>query len=156
MPRVFSQRLVVPEDVIDVNRHVNNLAYLRWMLDVAVAHSTAQGWPVERYLQLGQSWVVRSHAIEYLRPARLGEELLLLTWVEDMASRRSRRRYIFWRPADRAAIARAETQWVFVDGTSGRPVAVPEELRTAFELVPPEEDILQTLGLTRREPESIA
>ncbi len=154
MPRVFSQRLIVTDDVIDMNRHVNNLAYLRWMLEGAIAHSAAQGWPVERYVALGQSWVVRSHFIEYLKPARLGEELLLLTWVEDLVSPRSRRRYRFWRPADGATIARADTQWVFVDTTRGRPAPIPDALATAFELVPPGEDVLETVGLGRRTPES--
>ena len=147
MPRILSHAFTVPADVIDVNRHVNNLAYLRWMLDVAVAHSTAQGWPMARYLELGQAWVVRSHAIEYLRPALEGEALLLLTWVEDMLSRSSRRRYLFCRPADGAVLARADTQWVFVDVASGRPVGIPATLRDAFEVVPPGENVLQTLGL---------
>ena len=46
MPRIYLHRLAVPDDVIDVNRHVNNLAYLRCMQDVATAHSVAQGWPL--------------------------------------------------------------------------------------------------------------
>ncbi len=154
MPRIFSHRFTVPDDVIDVNRHVNNLAYLRWMLDVAIAHSTAQGWPMERYLALGQAWVVRSHGIEYLRPALAGEELLLLTWVEDMQRRSSRRRYLFFRPADGAVLARADTQWVFVDGATGRPVGIPDQLREAFEPVPPGEAVLETLGLVPVAPQA--
>jgi acyl-CoA thioester hydrolase len=69
--RVYSKRFAIPEDAIDRQGHVNNLAYVAWMQDVAIEHSAAAGWPMERYLALGASWVVRSHFVEYLRPAGL-------------------------------------------------------------------------------------
>lgn len=141
---------------MDVNRHVNNLAYLRWMQDVAIAHSTAQGWPMARYLAQRQSWVVRSHFIEYLLPAVAGEELLILTWVADMRTQSSRRRYLFWRPGTASAVARAETQWVYVDMDRGRPLAVPDDLRQAFDLVPDTENVLVTLGLAAASPKDPA
>jgi acyl-CoA thioester hydrolase len=39
------------------------------MQDIAIEHSAAAGWPMARYVELGAGWVVRSHFIEYLRPA---------------------------------------------------------------------------------------
>ncbi len=147
MPRIFIKPLIVTQDAIDVQRHVNNLAYLRWMQDVAIEHSAARGWSMDRYVASGTGWVVRSHYIEYLRPAFLGEELSLLTWVEDVKRRSSRRRYLFWRPSDQEVVAKAETVWVFVDLKAGKPVPIPEDLRTAFELVPEKEDVLTTTGL---------
>jgi len=68
MPRIFRQELIVTEDAIDEFGHVNNQRYIAWMQEVATAHSAANGWPMERYLQTGAAWVVRSHFIEYLRP----------------------------------------------------------------------------------------
>lgn len=135
MPRVYSHRFLVPDDAIDVNRHVNNLAYLRWMQDVATAHSEAQGWPLERYLAAGAGWFVRSHTIEYLRPAFAGDELAVHTWVAGMATRSSPRRYRFVRTADGESVARAETLWVFVDFASGRPVRIPDAVAVSFPVV---------------------
>ena len=71
---------------MDAHGHANNLEYLRWMVDAAVQHSAAQGWPAERYLELGQSWFVRSHTIEYLRPAGAGERLAIVTWAPFFAA----------------------------------------------------------------------
>ena len=150
MPRILVQPLDVPGSAIDVNGHVNNLAYLQWMQDSAIAHSTAQGWPVERYLQARAGWVVRSHYIEYLRPAFAGERLILLTWVAGMRKRSSARKFLFWRPEDQQVIARAETLWVFVDSATGRPGSIPPELATAFEVVPSEEDVLAALSPAER------
>ena len=135
MPRIYQHRFVIADDVIDVNRHVNNLAYLRWMQDVAVAHSTAQGWPLERYLALGAGWFVRSHFIEYLRPAFAGDQVTIHTWVKAMSARASPRRYLFVRDDDGEAIARAETLWVFVDFHSGRPAPISPEVMAAFPVV---------------------
>ena len=79
--RIYSKRFPVPAEAIDVQGHVNNLAYVEWMQDVAIEHSAAAGWPMSRYLALGAVWVVRSHFIEYLRPAFSGEPLAVHTWV---------------------------------------------------------------------------
>ena len=148
MPRVLIQTLQVPPEAIDVNRHVNNLAYLGWMQDVAIQHSAVRGWPMSRYVETRTAWVVPSHFIEYLTPALVGEALTILTWVVDLKRRSSRRRYLFYRAADRKAIARAETVWVFVDATTGRPIPIPEAVQGAFEIVPLDEDVLATSGLT--------
>lgn len=140
MPRVFTQTFTVPPDAIDELRHVNNLKYLAWMQDVAIAHSAAQGWPLERYLRGGAGFVVRSHAIEYRRPAFLGEEIALLTWVSGFGQRSSPRKYLFRRTGDNRILATAETGWVFVDFRTGQPLDIPDDLRAAFEVVPPAEE----------------
>lgn len=140
MPRVFTQTFTVPPDAIDELRHVNNLKYLAWMQDVAIAHSAAQGWPLERYLETGAGFVVRSHTIEYRRPAVLGDEIALLTWVAGFGQHSSPRKYLFRRTRDGQVLATAETGWVFVDFRSGQPRVIPEAVRTAFEVVPPEEE----------------
>jgi len=142
MPRVLLHDFVVPGDAIDVNGHVNNLAYLRWMQEVAIQHSGEQGWPVERYQAAGTGWVVRSHFIEYLIPCFAGESLTLLTWVTGFKRHSSPRRYLFWRGRDRRVIARAETLWIFVNGRTGRPEQIPPEVAQAFEVVPESENVL--------------
>jgi len=150
VPRIHLHRLAVADDAIDVNRHVNNLVYLHWMQDAATAHSTAQGWPLERYLAAGAGWFVRSHFIEYLQPAFAGDALLLYTWVKGMAGRTSARRYLVLREQDGVAVAKAETLWVFVDFRSGRPVRIPPEVVAAFPVVP--DDDAELAALTPRRP----
>ena len=145
MPRIFVHEFTVPDASIDVNHHVHHLEYLRWMQDVAIAHSAARGWPHERYRAAGIAWVVRSHSIEYLRPAFAGDALSLLTWVADLRSRSSLRCYLVWRASDRQVLARGETRWVLVEGDSGRARAIPEELRSSFEVVSDPEEALRLL-----------
>jgi acyl-CoA thioester hydrolase len=135
MPRVFAHTFSVPEDAIDELGHVSNLKYLAWMQDIAIRHSAAQGWPVERYLENGAVWVVRSHFITYLRPAFAGQAITLQTWVAELRRRSSSRRYLVRRDSDDRVLVEAETLWVYVDRQNGRPRRIPDELRAAFEVV---------------------
>jgi acyl-CoA thioester hydrolase len=135
MPRIFTHRFRVPDEAIDALGHVNNLRYLGWMQDVAILHSAAQGWPLERYVDLGQSWVVQSHFIKYIRPAFADEAISLYTWISGFSPRSSPRKYLFWRAADQQILAEAETLWVFVDLKTGRPCHLPQAVRDAFEII---------------------
>ncbi|WP_437185580.1 acyl-CoA thioesterase [Planctomicrobium sp. SH668] len=122
---------VVPAD-IDGLGHANNTVYFRWMQDAAVAHSSLQRWPTERYELHGWAWFVRSHHIEYRRPALLGNVLRIRTWVSEMTKFTSRRKFEFF--CGNQLIARAETYWAFVDTRSGRLQAIPNEVSSSFEL----------------------
>jgi acyl-CoA thioester hydrolase len=134
MVRIFRQELTVSDDAIDAFGHVNNQRYIAWMQEVATAHSATNGWPMERYLEIGVAWVVRSHFIEYLRPAFAGDALEIDTWAASLALREVVRKYRFRRAGQ--VLARAETKWVYVDIKSGRPRRIPEELSASFTAVP--------------------
>jgi acyl-CoA thioester hydrolase len=146
MPAIYTKPLRVTPDTIDANRHVNNLTYMQWMQDIATEHSAAQGWDMARYFEAGVTWVVRSHFIEYLRPAFEGELLVGHTWISDVLKRRSTRRYAFVREGDGAIVARAETLWVFVEFASGRPTDIPDLVRADFPVVPVDDPALAGLG----------
>lgn len=112
--------------------HVNNLAYLQWMLSAAVAHSAACGWTTKRYLESGAGWVVRSHKIEYRSPALANEAILVRTWIVDFKKVTSRRRYDIVRPADEMLLATAETVWAFIGFEHRVPRRIPPEVIQAF------------------------
>jgi acyl-CoA thioester hydrolase len=132
MPVVFFHSHVVRPDEIDELGHANNVEYIRWMQSAAVAHSAAQGWPAARYAALGQGWVVRAHSIEYLLPAFSHDQIVVETWVATMKKVSSLRRYRMVRKGDAGLLATAETNWAFVDLTSGRPARIPPEIALAF------------------------
>jgi len=114
--------------------------YLRWMMDAAVAHSSAQGWPPERYHQIGSGFVVRSHRIRYLQPASAGDQVVVLTWVANFQKIRSLRKYKIVRPSDETRLAVAETDWAFIGMAPRVPRLVPPELAEAFVIVAKEDE----------------
>jgi acyl-CoA thioester hydrolase len=131
MGPAYEYEIDVPPSVIDANGHVNNVQYVQWMQEAAVAHFTAAGGsPIIE--SLGATWVVRSHRIEYLRPALAGDRVAVRTWVEDFRRVMSLRKYEFTRVNDQVVLATGETEWVFVDIATGRPKSIPPELRDLF------------------------
>ena len=134
-----------PGNHIDIQNRVSNLCYVQWMQDLAINHSTVQGWGVERYDAEGHGWVVRQHTITYKRPALAGDVITAATWVAELASRQSLRRYLFWRAADRSVLAEAATVWIYIDMASGRPSRLPASLQSAFEVVEDDKEVLQFL-----------
>ena len=119
--------LRVEEPAIDANGHVNNVQYLHWMQSAAIAHADDCGCTAITK-SLGASWVVRSHFVEYLRPAFAGDDLEIQTWVTTMRKVSSTRKYRFYRQSDRALLAEGETLWVFVEATTGKPRPIPLEI----------------------------
>ncbi len=125
---IYNYELKVEENVIDENLHVNNVAYIQWMQDAAIAHSAELGLSVYGYLNSGQSWVARSHYIEYLKPAFFNDEIVVQTWVTHIKRTTSNRAYAFFRKSDKTLLATAKTLWVYIDMNTGRPIAIPKEL----------------------------
>lgn len=122
----------VSADEIDEQGRVNNVCYVSWMQEAAVAHSAVLGWTPERYVKLGVGWVARSHWIEYLQPATAGDEIIVETRVSDMKKVTSKRVYRILRRSDREVLATAETNWAFVNYATGKPTRVLPEIAAAF------------------------
>ena len=68
----FSQSFKVSAADIDAQNHVNNVAYVRWIQDAAVAHwfSVTDEATRERL-----TWIVTRHEIDYKKPAFENEEI---------------------------------------------------------------------------------
>lgn len=133
IPR-FDYPHTVTEEDIDELGHAGNYYYIKWMQHAAIAHSTANGWPAERYDELGCGWVVRSHKITYLKPAFEGDLLLIRTWVVNMRPATSLRRYEI-RNSTGQLLARAETDWAFINYKKQTPTRIPPEVANCFMIV---------------------
>jgi acyl-CoA thioester hydrolase len=140
MPAVFEWRHTVLPNEIDEQGHVGNVEYLRWLLSSAVAHSAAQGWTKERYLDLGAVFVVQSHHIEYLQSAFEGDEIRVLTWVANFHKYTSLRKYQVLRIRDSKLLVQGATNWAFVSWPRRLPRRFPAELVEAFPVVSENEE----------------
>lgn len=135
VPRVssdFSLRVVATAADIDELSHVSNIVYVRWVQDVAVAHSAAVGWTRDAYFEAGKLFVVRRHELDYLESAVEGDEVELVTWVESWSAASSIRKTRILRVRDGRELARASTLWVLVAKQTGRPLRIPPAISDAF------------------------
>ncbi len=119
---------IAPEDIDELG-HVNNVTYLRWVQDAAVAHWRAAA-PSEDQEKL--VWVVVRHEIDYKRPARLSDAVIARTWVGSATRVRFERHTEILRASDRTLLAAARTLWCPLDAKTGKPTAVSAEVRARF------------------------
>jgi acyl-CoA thioester hydrolase len=132
MPLTHLRTFRVRHYECDAYGHVNHANYLRYMQEAAFDASAAAGYDMDRYKEMGQSWLIRETKIDYLRPLRYGDSVEIKTWVADFRRVRSWRAYEFRRVGSGELVARAETDWAFLETRSGRPVAIPAEMKAAF------------------------
>jgi acyl-CoA thioester hydrolase len=127
-PLVYTARWPVRSYEIDQNGHVNNAVYLNYAEALTVEHAEASGYGRTWCEAHGGAWVVRRHEIEYLRPAKLGDELELTVRVELVRGVRGVRSTTIARAADGVSVTHVRSEWVWVRLADGRPVRVPLEL----------------------------
>ncbi len=139
-----SKSLFPSPDDIDHLGHVSNLVYLRWVLGAALDHSEAVGLTESAYRELGATFMVRRHQLDYLRPVRASDKIQITTWVKSStaaASKRATSIYIVAATTGASAtsytnehtlVATAETLWVWVDLASGRPRRIPPKIIELF------------------------
>jgi acyl-CoA thioester hydrolase len=132
-PEPFELTIPVAPADIDEQGHVNNVIYLRWVQDVAVAHWKSLTPAAE---QANLLWVVLRHEIDYKQPARLGDCILARTWVGSASRIRFERHTELLRVGDGLLLAKARTLWCPIDPQTGRPVGVSAEVRARFSVPP--------------------
>ena len=103
--------------------------YLRYIQETAMDASAAAGFDAAWYAAHHSLWLVRETGIEYFRPLRYGDSVCVKTWVEDFRQAVSRRAYELHLAKTGDLVARAATDWVYLDAVKGKPIRIPEEFR---------------------------
>lgn len=123
----FEHLLIVKAEDIDRQGHVNNVRYLQWIQDIAVAHWLSRATD-EQKAQI--TWVVMRHEIDYLRPAFENEEIVVATWVGEPQGAKWERFTEIRR--DDKILVKAKSIWVALDSRTLRPRRVTAEIKETF------------------------
>ena len=127
---IFTQRFPVDAADIDELGHVNNIVYLRYAQDVAIAH-----WRVRASAEMlaNYVWVVMRHEVDYRAPLTLGDEVDVRTWVDDAARGPAWARFVAIHKAGAARpAAEIKSNWCLLDANTRRIKRVPPELVARF------------------------
>ncbi len=125
----YEIKINVTKSDIDELGHVNNIVYLRWVQEVAIAHWKAAATAVQLENIL---WVVRRHEIEYKQAARFGDDIIAGTWVGGASELIFERHTEILRSSDRKLLAKARTLWIPINSKTGRPIRVDADVRKRF------------------------
>jgi acyl-CoA thioester hydrolase len=127
--KVFTRAFAPKPSDIDENGHVNNVVYLAWAQEIAIAHWGARATPED---QDAYAWIALRHEIDYRRPLLPNETASARTWVSETAEGPRFARFVRIDGPDGAMCAQAVTTWVLIEKATGRPKRVPERMVEAF------------------------
>ena len=121
----FSHSFSVSAGDIDAQSHVNNVVYVRWIQDVAVAHwfSVTNEETREKY-----TWIVIRHEIDYKKQAFETEEITVTTWVGE-PTRISWERFTEITRGE-SLLVKARSVWCLIDKNTGKPNRITEEIKS--------------------------
>lgn len=127
-PEAFILNIEVLDEHIDELGHANNAVYVTWLEQCAWQHSQSLGMGIGDYRRLDRAMAVLRHEIDYLASAFAGERLQLGTWITDSDQRlKMKRSFQLIRPADQQTLLRAQTTFVCIELSSGKPKRMPAE-----------------------------
>ena len=119
---------IAPAD-IDELEHVNNIVYLRWAQDIAIAHWRARA---SDDMLAAYIWVVRRHEIDYRAPLVLGDAAEARTWVDNAAQGAVWKRFVEIGKPGGPPAAQIVSSWVILDAATRRVKRVPPEIVARF------------------------
>ena len=123
----FSHSFKVSAADIDVQNHVNNVAYVKWIQDVAVAHWFSVTDEITREKL---TWMLTRHEIDYKKQTFENEEVTVTTWVGD-ATRITWERFTeIKRGAD--LLCKARSIWCLIDRETLKPTRITPKLKDLF------------------------
>jgi acyl-CoA thioester hydrolase len=130
VPRAFVWRAPVWQADLDAFGEVRSATLLRLLQETATRASSDAGFDDAYYDRTGTMWLIRRTTLHLEAPARYGDLLEVRTWIADFRRVRSLREYEV--RADDRLVARAATDWVYVDRAHGRPRRIPAEWEQVF------------------------
>jgi acyl-CoA thioester hydrolase len=125
----------------DPNGHLRNSAYLDLSVHCRMRFLDANGFPVQRFAELGIGPAIRWERADYRREVRHLEPVTVELWLAAAAPDVSRFRFrnVICKDGDEvAATVEAEAGWI--DLRERRLTAPPDDLAAAMRTAPPTED----------------
>ena len=114
---------------IDELGHVNNIVWVRWTQEIAIAHWQAVAPAAHQAAHL---WVITRHEIDYSGNVGLGATVIGETWVEGEPKGARFDRQVRFLDAHGRVLVEAVTTWALLDRASGRLMRVTKEVAAPF------------------------
>lgn len=130
MSEVFIQRFPIDAADIDELGHVNNIVYLRYAQDIAIAHWRARA--TEQMLT-DYVWVVARHEVDYRSQLTLGDNVEVRTYVADAAQGAVWPRFVdIYRQGEQRPAAQIKSNWCLLDPVTRRIKRIPPDIVARF------------------------
>ncbi len=127
--KTFELPIIINQNDIDENNHVNNISYLKWVQDVAMAH---WNFVAPKTIKAELLWVVSRHEIDYLKSAYITDSLISKTWVVEPQGAKSDRYVEIINSHTNDVIAKIKTTWYLLDAHTKKPKRIDASITQLF------------------------
>lgn len=132
-PEPFVIDWLVDDNAIDHYGHVNNVAYISKIEELAWAHSNALGLTIEQYQTIDRGMAIKRHEIDYYLPCHSQQTIACATWIVacDKRLTLSREFQFICRQRLKTVFA-ARTDFVCIALSSGAPKRMPDIFKSVY------------------------
>lgn len=124
---VYESELQVRPDDIDMFQHVHNAKYLDYVLAARYDQmSRCYGNPMSTYLEKGLGWVVKSCTINFKRPLRLGDTMIVQTNLAALESKEVSVNFAILNKGSGKLCADGHFDYALIEIASGRAQTIPD------------------------------
>jgi YbgC/YbaW family acyl-CoA thioester hydrolase len=126
--RFTTEHKVRPDD-IDMFNHVHNSIYLDYVLDARYEQMEIYyGMSMEKFLELGYGWVVKSVQLHYKRPLKLGDKFSVTTGIISVNNKGCKVTFEIKNLKNNKTSTDGWFDFVMIDLKTGRSVEVTDDI----------------------------
>lgn len=125
--KTYSFTIKTTKKHIDGLNHVNNIQYIRWVLQAAENH---WNFVSDKKFMGSYVWVVLRHEIDYFKSAKLNDVLNVITYIKGNYGAKSER--IVYINKNNTTLVKAKTIWVLLNKKTMKPTRIPKEIKELF------------------------
>jgi YbgC/YbaW family acyl-CoA thioester hydrolase len=130
---VFSTELKVRPDDIDMNNHVHSSKYMDYVLAARYEQmGNNYGMSMDEFIKLGYVWVISSVQINFIRPLKLGDEMVVQTQLNSFGGAQSEVNFSIRKKENMKTSADGKILYTMVSAATGRPVRIPDEIISKY------------------------
>jgi acyl-CoA thioester hydrolase len=110
MKLIYTTEIIVTQEHLDRNNHVNNVQYVHWVEEAAAAH-----WNILKHQTdyVNDYWVLVDHHIQYKKQVFLHDKLIVKTYPENPEGIKQPRKVEFY--CDDTLVVDSRTLWILMD-----------------------------------------
>lgn len=132
---IFETELRVRPDDIDMFNHVHNSKYFDYVL--AARYEQMEKFykmPMEDFLESGFGWVVRTAYVDYKRPLKMGDLIIIRTGVHTISEKGCRVQFEIENTKSKKIAADGWFDYVMIDTATGKGSKVNEAMIKAYSI----------------------
>jgi acyl-CoA thioester hydrolase len=123
----FETVLPVRPDDIDMNQHVHGSRYFDYVLAARYDQmARCYKMSMDEFIKAGYGWYIRTAHLEYKRPLRLGEQMVIRTWVEEIHADGVRVDFEILKEPNRKIACDGFFNYTMVNVKTGRAEIIPD------------------------------